>query len=126
MFLPSLNGRPTITLHSFSVCVPLTSLGPSSLPGAWWQGSSSRNRMVEYRFHDGHISLDIFWVLSLLIIMSPSPPLLEGIVPILTAEAESEILYPNHHGCKLLNILGGYVEFLFSYQDVPPTFVHST
>lgn len=59
--------------------------------------------------------------------MSFSAPLpLEDIVPILTAEAESEILYPNHHGCKLLNILGGYVEFLFSYQDVPPTFVHLT
>ncbi|KAM4609169.1 lysophosphatidic acid phosphatase type 6 [Polymixia lowei] len=29
-------------------------------------------------------------------------------VPILTTEAESEILYPNYHGCKLLRILGGH------------------
>uniref|UniRef100_A0A3Q0SAQ3 Acid phosphatase 6, lysophosphatidic n=1 Tax=Amphilophus citrinellus TaxID=61819 RepID=A0A3Q0SAQ3_AMPCI len=32
----------------------------------------------------------------------------KAIVPILTTEAESEILYPNYHGCKLLKILGGY------------------
>ncbi|XP_072300633.1 lysophosphatidic acid phosphatase type 6 [Eucyclogobius newberryi] len=30
------------------------------------------------------------------------------IVPILTTEAEAEILYPNFHGCKLLKILGGH------------------
>ncbi|XP_008273834.1 lysophosphatidic acid phosphatase type 6 [Stegastes partitus] len=30
------------------------------------------------------------------------------IVPILTTEAESEILYPNYHGCKLLKTLGSH------------------
>ncbi|XP_034741371.1 lysophosphatidic acid phosphatase type 6 [Etheostoma cragini] len=30
------------------------------------------------------------------------------IVPILTTEAESEILYPNHHGCKLLKLLASH------------------
>lgn len=30
-------------------------------------------------------------------------------VPILTAEAEAEILYPNYHGCELLRIVGRYV-----------------
>ncbi|KAJ0005615.1 hypothetical protein NQD34_015509 [Periophthalmus magnuspinnatus] len=30
------------------------------------------------------------------------------ILPILTTEAEAEILYPNFHGCKLLKILGGH------------------
>lgn len=38
---------------------------------------------------------------------------LEEIVPILTTGAESEILYPNYHGCKLLKILGRYVESIF-------------
>lgn len=32
----------------------------------------------------------------------------KAIVPILTVEAESEILYPNYHGCKLLKILGSH------------------
>ncbi|XP_061579359.1 lysophosphatidic acid phosphatase type 6 [Cololabis saira] len=30
------------------------------------------------------------------------------IVPILTTQAESEILYPNYHGCKLLKTLGSH------------------
>uniref|UniRef100_A0A3B4A4Z7 Uncharacterized protein n=1 Tax=Periophthalmus magnuspinnatus TaxID=409849 RepID=A0A3B4A4Z7_9GOBI len=34
------------------------------------------------------------------------------ILPILTTEAEAEILYPNFHGCKLLKILGGYTHGL--------------
>ncbi|XP_035762503.1 lysophosphatidic acid phosphatase type 6 isoform X2 [Neolamprologus brichardi] len=32
----------------------------------------------------------------------------KAIVPILTSEAESEILYPNYHGCKMLKILCGH------------------
>ncbi|XP_028249460.1 lysophosphatidic acid phosphatase type 6 [Parambassis ranga] len=32
----------------------------------------------------------------------------KAIVPILTTAAESEILYPNYHGCKLLKILGSH------------------
>ncbi|XP_076015341.1 lysophosphatidic acid phosphatase type 6 [Genypterus blacodes] len=32
----------------------------------------------------------------------------EEIVPILTTEAEAEILYPNYHGCKLLKVFGGH------------------
>ncbi|KAJ8388513.1 hypothetical protein AAFF_G00132270 [Aldrovandia affinis] len=30
------------------------------------------------------------------------------VVPILTTEAESEILYPNYHGCKLLKLMSGH------------------
>ncbi|XP_012692707.2 lysophosphatidic acid phosphatase type 6 [Clupea harengus] len=30
------------------------------------------------------------------------------VVPILTAEAEKEILYPNYHGCNLLRLLSGH------------------
>uniref|UniRef100_A0A3Q3XD35 Uncharacterized protein n=1 Tax=Mola mola TaxID=94237 RepID=A0A3Q3XD35_MOLML len=32
----------------------------------------------------------------------------KDILPILTTEAESEILYPNYHGCKMLKILGSH------------------
>lgn len=32
----------------------------------------------------------------------------KDVVPILTTEAEAEILYPNFYGCKLLKILGGH------------------
>lgn len=45
----------------------------------------------------------LFWISSNLMNFSV---LLEEIVSILTTEAESEILYPNYHGCKLLKILG--------------------
>ncbi|XP_063070027.1 lysophosphatidic acid phosphatase type 6 [Engraulis encrasicolus] len=31
-----------------------------------------------------------------------------GTVPILTSQAETEILYPNYHGCKLLRLLSGH------------------
>lgn len=35
---------------------------------------------------------------------------LTDVVTILTEAAESEVLYPNYHGCKMLKILCGYVD----------------
>lgn len=39
--------------------------------------------------------------------------LLKEIVPIFTTASESEILYPNYHGCKLLKILARFVDNIF-------------
>lgn len=41
------------------------------------------------------------------------------VVPILTAEAESEILYPNYHGCELLRIVGSHrLKESYSLPDI--------
>lgn len=37
-------------------------------------------------------------------------PVLADVVTILTEAAESEVLYPNYHGCKMLKTICGYVE----------------
>lgn len=58
--------------------------------------------------HVSMLLVVLFWISSNLFLLFSL--LLEEIVPILTTEAESEILYPNYHGCKLLKILGRYVE----------------
>lgn len=48
---------------------------------------------------------NLFWCLSLSLLLET--------VPILTTEGETEILYPNYHGCKLLKILCRYVKCSF-------------
>lgn len=42
---------------------------------------------------------------------------LTDVVTILTEAAESEVLYPNYHGCKMLKILCGYVFKIGNFKD---------
>lgn len=77
--------------------------------------------------HMCQILLDLFWILSNLFLSFS--PLFEDIVPILTTEAESEILYPNYHACKMLKILGGYVEYILipgSRSKPQTSYAHAT
>lgn len=59
----------------------------------------------------------LFWISSHLFLQFSV--FLEDIVHILTTEAPSEILYPNYHGCKMLKILAGYVDFHVRHTVMP-------